>query len=118
MPGHLAFVDPLTVMNENEWIQAYNVKILDPDSEKLGGFGSSELSLVQDSMELNHWVRHGKVERPSSFDMFGQNGYFELKPGQKIDLLFKFLTTREVDFTANGNVEPSDLFIRPRKIRI
>ena len=59
----------------------YTVKIVDPDEEMMGGQGSSELKLVQDSAELNHWVAHNKVSRPPSFDAITRRGDILLKPG-------------------------------------
>lgn len=96
MPGHLAFTDPISVINDTNQVQTYTVRIVDEDESVLGGPGSSELSFVQDSAELNHWVAHNKVPRPPSFDAITRRGDILLKPRQKIDLLFKFLTTREV----------------------
>jgi len=43
MPGYLAFTDPMTVVNDTNQTQQYTVKIVDPDEDILGGFGSSEL---------------------------------------------------------------------------
>lgn len=94
----------------------YTVKIVDPDEEIMGGQGSSELKLVQDSAELNHWVAHNKVSRPPSFDAITRRGDILLKPGQSMDVLFKFLTRREASLAPN--VEASRHIIRPRKIRI
>ena len=75
---------------------------MDPDEEILGGFGCSELKLVQDAAELNHWVAQNKVARPPSFDAITRRGDILLKPGQKLDLLFKFLTTREVSLSPSA----------------
>ena len=71
---------------------------------------------MQDAAELNHWVAQGKVSRPPSFDIIRRSGDILLKPGQKIDLLFKFLTKREVSLSPN--VQTSRQIIRPRKIKI
>ena len=116
MPGRLTFTEPLTIMNNTNSTQQYSVKILDPDEEVLGGFGCSELKLVQDAAELNHWVAQNKVARPPSFDAITRRGDILLKPGQKIDLLFKFLTTREVSLSPSA--QASAQIIRPRKVRI
>ena len=102
MPGHLTFTAPLTVINDTSGTQNYTVKILDEDEEILGGYGMSELKLVQDAAELNHWVAQNKVSRPSSFDAITRTGGILLKTGQKIDLLFKFLTTREVSLSPSA----------------
>ena len=75
------------------------MRIVDEDEAILGGEGISELRLVQDAAELNHWVAHNKVPRPSSFDAITRTGGILLKPGQQIDLLFKFLTIREVSLS-------------------
>ncbi len=61
-------------------------------------------------------MAHNKVSRPPSFDAITRRGDILLKPNQKIDLLFKFLTKRES--TLATNVEASKHIIRPRKIRI
>lgn len=50
------------------------MKIIDEDEAVLGGHGMSELKLVQDAAELNHWVAHNKVSRPSSFDAITRSG--------------------------------------------
>lgn len=55
---------------------------MDEDEAVLGGHGMSELKLVQDAAELNHWVAHNKVPRPSSFDAITRTGGILLKPGQ------------------------------------
>ena len=90
MPGRLTFTEPLTIMNNTNSTQQYSVKILDPDEEILGGFGCSELKLVQDGAEWEHWVAKNKVDRPHHFGAITRNYDFELLPGQKLDLLFKF----------------------------
>ena len=99
MPGHLTFAEPMTVVNDTNQVQNYSVKIIDHDEEMLGGFGSSELVLVQDAAELNHWVAECKIKKPMKFGEITRRGYILLKPGQSIDLLFKFLTKREVSLS-------------------
>jgi len=116
IPGYLAFAPAVPLINETNATQLFTVKIIDPDEELLGGHGCSELQLVQDSAELNHWVAQGKVSRPPSFDIIRRTGDILLKPGQKIDLLFKFLTKREVSLSPNA--QSSRQIIRPRKIKI
>ena len=115
MPGHLAFLPPIPLMNETNQLQSYSIQIMDPDDQILGP-GCQELQLVQDGAELNHWVSKGKVGRPPSFDAITRRGDIKLKPNEKIDLLFKFLTKREVSL--NPNAVSSKWIIRPRKIRI
>lgn len=116
MPGHLAFSQPIPVVNETNQMQVFSVRIIDPDEEILGGHGCSELKLVQDAAELNHWVAHGKVPRPPSFDAITRQGDMRLQPKERIDLLFKFLTKREVSFSPNASA--SRQVIRPRKIKV
>ena len=116
MPGQLAFAAPVPVVNDSGQTQLFTVKIIDPDEEMLGGHGCSEMQLVQDAAELNHWVAQGKVPRPPSFDAITRRGDILLNPTQRIDLLFKFLTKREVSLSPN--VSASRQVIRPRKIKV
>ena len=74
MPGQLTFLDPVTVINDTNQTQLYSIKIIDPDEDILGGFGASELQLVQDGAELNHWVARNKVSRPPSFNAIRRCG--------------------------------------------
>lgn len=61
--------------------------------------------------------RNGKIKnKPNNCHLLTRTGTFELKPGHNIDLVFRFLTKREVNLQP-GN-DSSVLFIRPRKIRI
>ena len=71
----------------------YQVIVDDPDKQHLS---SDEVSLVHNPAELAHWVKLGKVAKPESYEMIPQADTVILAPGQKIDLLFKFITHRAV----------------------
>ena len=90
MPGQLTFTEPVTIQNTTNRTMLYSVEIRDPDEGILGGRGCSELKLVQDGAEWEHWVAKNKVDRPHHFGAITRNYDFELLPGQKLDLLFKF----------------------------
>lgn len=115
-PGQLSFLPPLTLTNDRNQIEQYSVQIFDPDQELLGSNSASEMSLVTDPSELTHWVSLGKCKRPPQYDSITKKGDILLKPGQSIDLLFKFLTTREVSLSST--VSASKMVIRPRRIKI
>lgn len=57
---------------------------------------------MQDGAELNHWVARNKVSRPPSFTAITRRGDIQLRPNEKIDLLFKFLTKREVSLAPSA----------------
>ena len=103
----------MTLTNDRNQIEQYSVQIFDPDQALTG---NSEMSLVTEASELTHWVSLGKCKRPPQYDSITRKGDILLKPGQSIDLLFKFLTTREVSLSPS--VSASKTVIRPRKIKI
>jgi len=113
MPGHLTFVEPLTILNDSTSIQHYKVEIFDPDMEFLN---APELQLVHDESELKHWVARGKLPRQTSFSRILPSGDFMLQPKESVDLLFKFLTKREVSMSLDN--DSNKFVIRPRKVRI
>lgn len=69
--------------------------------------------MVTDKGELIHWCSKGKISKPADWRSFKQSGV-ELKRGDSVDLLFKFITFRE--FTFSESVEASGHIIKPRNI--
>ena len=66
---------------------------MDPDSAHLNG--KPELTWVNDKIELSEWIREGYVTKPKLFESITSYGV-QLHPGDSIEVLFKFLTVREV----------------------
>jgi hypothetical protein len=96
MPGTLAFVK---VKIQNKFIQreVYSVVLDDPEEKTIGGVsGHKEMQLVTDKAEWRYWVSKGKCAKPSSYDVMTEAGDIDLQPGDEVELLFKFLTLREV----------------------
>jgi hypothetical protein len=85
----------MTVPLKNDSVlrQVYSVVVDDPDKHLLV---EEEVSFVHGAQELAHWVKQGKVSRPESYDCITSKDTIILNPGQKIDLLFKMRTYREV----------------------
>ena len=114
MPGQLAFPHPITVQNTTMSQQVYRVEIIDHQADLTNG--TSELQLVQDGEEWKKLVyKRDGLARPHNFDMIRHNGDFSLESGQSVDLLFKFLTKREVSLSAT---QASTKVIVPRRITI
>ena len=116
-PGQIKFL-PIPIMNQGDQKAVFSVKFEDPDLDIniLGGKDFAEFKLVTESSEFTKWVSHGKVMRPKNFDSITLGGDVMLEPNQKMDLLVKFLTTREVSFSKN--ILPSSYVIKPRKVKI
>jgi hypothetical protein len=94
-PGHNTFIT-IPLINKQAQNEVYTVKILDPDHELLP---MPELRLVSDQAELSHWVVEGIVERPPAWNMITTQSDVILKSGQQINLLFKFITFRDVTYS-------------------
>jgi len=56
------------------------------------------LKLVSDQAELSSYVVKGSVERPPAWNLITNSGDVILQSGQRITLLFKYLTKRETTF--------------------
>lgn len=93
--------------------EVFTVHINDPDERIVQ---TSELQLVTDQVEWMHWVAQGKVERPLAYDIIQRTGDIYLKPNDEVELLFKFMTTRDV--SNDSHVKSSADIIKPRKIQI
>lgn len=94
-PGHNSFLT-IPVMNNSNQNEVYSVRIHDPDQDLTG---IAEMSLVTDQAELSHWVVQGKVDRPPAWNLITTHSDVILKPGQQLDLLFKFLSHRDVSLS-------------------
>ena len=75
-----------------------------------------EVQVVTSALEIEHWVRKGKVKRPARNDMIQENGNVLLGPGDKIDVLIKFLTFRDVSH--NVNTQSSVDVVKQRNVKI
>jgi len=65
---------------------------------------------------MQYWVSKEKVMRPPKFNAITLTGDVMLEPNEKMDLLVKFMTKREVSFSQN--VYSSKYVIKPRKVKI
>jgi hypothetical protein len=102
VPGDLSFM-VLPLENVSQQRQVYQIAIHDPDSNFLE---REEVTMVYSAHEFEHWVKQGKVKKPLSYDMITSIDTVLLNPGQKIDLLFKFQTFREVSHNVNVVASP------------
>ena len=114
-PGQLKFL-PIPISNNSNAVETFSVKFDDPDLDILGGKGYGEFSICNNSTELRHWVHKGEVRRPDNWDCVTLGGDVLLKPGERMDILVKFLSNREV--TLSKNVPASKYVIKPRRVRI
>mgnify|MGYP006954766482 FL=1 len=79
------------------------MRIEDPDSMTTE---HQEVQVVSSALEFEHWVKRGKVKRPTRNDMIQENGNVLLGPGEKIDILIKFMTFRDVSHNINTPASP------------
>lgn len=96
IPGHLTFLEPLTLVNDSNSVRYYKVEIVDPDRDFLG---VPELELVHDESELRHWVRQNKLPPQAKYNLLLRDGELMLGPKEQVNLLLKFLTKREVSMS-------------------
>jgi hypothetical protein len=94
----------------------YTIHINDPDERNLI---EREMTLIIDKAEWRHWVSRGKGAIPSSYEMVTESGDIDLGPNEEVEVLFKFLTLRDVPILSQ-DIEnfPPQSFIRPRKIQL
>ena len=88
-PGEPSFLTH-TLKNATSERHAYTIQVQDPDR---GMFMDPEITLVHSDTELRHWAKRGKcsdAHREINLDTV------ILKPGEDVELLFKFLTFRDV----------------------
>eukprot|EP00347_Sterkiella_histriomuscorum_P000155 403376962 len=93
--------------------EVYTVHINDPDERILQ---QPEMTLVTDQAELRHWASLQKFSRPNNYDAIQRTGDIYLQPNDEVELLFKYITTRDV--TSDPNLAASADIIKPRKVQI
>ena len=74
--------------------------------------------MVTDKAEWRYWVSQGNCARPPSYEIMTESGDLMLEPNQEVELLFKYLTLREVPVLIDPSSQPTQLFIRPRKLQV
>jgi hypothetical protein len=72
--------------------------------------------MVANALEMEYWVKKGKVRKPNSYEMIPEQGKVILGPGESIDILVKFLTFRDVSH--NVNVAASPDVVKQRNVKI
>lgn len=73
---------------------------------------------MTDKVEWRYWVSQGKCSKPPSFDVLTEQGDVILQPNEEVELLFKFLTLREVQLLPDSVHQAPEMFIKTRKIQI
>ena len=112
-PGEPSFITH-RIENKSKYREVYTVQIDDPDTEC---FIEPEVKLVVASSELKYWTQEGKIKpQQVSTDAFTSTDTVTLEPGEKIDLLFKFMTLRDIASRANG-ISTNDT-VAFRKVKI
>ena len=76
------------------------------------------MQLVTDKAEWRYWVSQGKCRKPPSYEVMTEQGDVMLQPGEECELLFKYLTLREVPLLPDAAMQPAQLYIRPRKLQV
>lgn len=114
MPGAIEFVK-VRIHNAFNQREVYSVHINDPDEKNIF---ERELVMVTDKTEWRYWISQSKCARPASFEVMTEAGDIILQPNEEVELLFKFLTLREVPAFADLASQPPQIFIRPRKCQI
>ena len=114
IPGQISFMS-IPIENTYGIRQVYEVRIEDPDSMTTE---HQEVQVVSSALEFEHWVKRGKVKRPTRNDMIQENGNVLLGPGEKIDILIKFMTFRDVSHNINTPASPDCVKQRNVKINI
>ena len=72
--------------------------------------------MVHDPAEFDHWRMLGEVSKPRSYKYVADTNLVLLPPGEKIELLFKFLTFRDVSY--DPAAESSSETIKERNVQI
>ena len=72
--------------------------------------------MVHDPKEVEHWVLQKQVSRPRNYNYIADRDLVILPPGEKIELLFKFLTFRDVSYDVN--VDSTAELIKERNVSI
>jgi len=112
-PGEATFMT-IPIANVSKYREVYTVSIEDPD---IDCFVDPEVKMVVAAHELKYWIDDGKL-KPQEVgpDAFTSTDTVTLEAGQKIDLLFKFTTLRDVTSKPNG-VSTSDI-VCLRKVKL
>lgn len=76
------------------------------------------MQLVVDKAEWRYWVTQGKCARPNNYDVMTNQGDIFLQPDETIEILFKFITLRDVSPIADYAAQNPQCFIRQRKLQI
>ena len=105
IPGQISFMS-IPIENTSGIRQVYEVRIEDPDSNNTE---HEEVQMVSAALEFEHWVKKGKVKRPNSYEMVPEKGKVMLGPGEKIDILIKFLTFRDVSHNIKTPPSPDHI---------
>lgn len=104
----------IPIINRTNMREVYTVSIEDPDIQC---FVDPEVKMVVAAHEIKYWIDEGKLKpQDVSYEAFTSTDTVTLEPGQKIDLLFKFLTLRDVTSKANGISSPDTACLRKVKI--
>jgi hypothetical protein len=91
------------------------VQIIDPEERDLL---EKEITMVSDKAEWRYWVAQKKCAMPPTYEVMTEQGDIILQPNQEVELLFKFLTLREVPILPDSASQPSQLYIKPRKVSL
>lgn len=95
------------MINESDKTAMFNVVIEDPDRNYSP---NQQLELISNPSEWQYWCESDrKYPRPSEFQKIESNKLI-MEPGERVTLLFKFLTFRkaEYDNSANPNAYKDD----------
>lgn len=85
----------LEITNFFEFEEAFTVIIEDPDSRYLS---RPELTVVSNPSEWKYWVEKKGFARPPEWNMISPtDNNLILKSGEKVEVVFKYLTTRVYD---------------------
>lgn len=88
------------------------IQLEDPDEQFLN---KRELRWINDPTEIDHWVKFHHLEMHQNMQASASD-VIELGSGEKRDLLFKFMTFREVSL--QRDVQTSNRIIKERIIRL
>ena len=83
----------VSIHNPFNMNEVFTIHINDPDEHFLK---EKEIQVVTDQAEWRHWVAAGKCKRPFAYDIITPSGDVILKPNDEVELLFKFMSVREV----------------------
>lgn len=92
VPGEVTTLSHMLHNQTNE-TQVYTIQISDPDKQFLE---QEEVSMVSNQVEYEFWVSKGKAKKPKSYSCITNVNSVTLRANEKFDLLFKFMTYREV----------------------